>query len=908
MPRWWGALACLLAWAVVPLAAADLRFAGATRYQVSGSSVALTVERINNNTTGGISGTVRLELWANPAPTVIGTSQIGYRTAVLTLAQLAGGASTTGISSSVAYVPPPAGQRWYFTLYLLEFTGTATNNEGYVARDLVNFPGAPTIQTQPQGGTVNAGEPVALSVTAVGVPAPTYQWTKDGTNIPGATSATLRLPAALSSQAGSYRVNVANSEGSVQSTAATVAVNTVIVKQAARLGNLSVRSIAGTGDQTLTVGFVVGGSGGSKQLLVRGVGPTLASFNLTGFLVDPRLSLYNAQGALLNQNDDWGGGATLANAFSAVGAFPLPATSRDAALFGAIAAGGNSVQVGSGSGTGIALVEAYDADAMTSPARLINLSARNQVGLDSNALFVGFVVAGTGAKTVLIRGVGPALAQFGVGGVLADPRLTVYDAQSRALLSNDDWSPSLASTFAAVGAFALPNASKDAALVTTLVPGAYSAELAGVNRTTGVGLVEVYELPDTGNSSLNVGTAGGGSGTVTLGSGAPITPGSQVTLTANPALGSTFVGWSGPGSEPTPTITVPADRPLVAVFARGPFTLTTSTSGTGSGVVTTAPFGNSFADGTSVTVTAVPAAGSIFAGWSGDVTGAATSQTVTMNANKSAVATFTRSGSPTSGPFTLTLSTTGTGIGTVTSSPAGASFAAGTVVTVTAVPAAGSTFVGWSGDVTGTATSQTVTMNANRTATAIFILSGPPGGGGIPTTRSIYEGTYRGQFNLRYSVTPIANPSQRRITAKSFDLTIELKTNFTFAGTANLQVTRVSANDPWFGALFGQSPNFGLMVLDEPPKNTSSLGSGLLIVFQNGVRLETTTEAGEVHVSTDGTLISSPPTTGTEMKWLAVKGEYKVENSFLGTVPEFGDSAVIVAPVGATWALTRSGL
>lgn len=814
---------CLLGLASVPAGAADLRFAGATRYQVSGNSVTLTVERITNTTTGGISGTARLELWAFPAPST-GASQTGYRTAILTLAQISGGGSTTGIASSVAYAPPPAGQRWFYTLYLTEFTGASTSNDGYVGRDFVNFPGAPIIQSQPQGGTVTAGDPVNLSVVAVGVPVPTYQWAKDGTNIAGATAATLRLPAVRSSEAGSYRVTVTNSEGFAQSNAVTLAVNTIIAKQPARLGNLSVRSIAGTGDQTLTAGFVVGG--GSKQLLVRGIGPTLASFNVSGFLTDPRLSLYNEQGSLLNQNDDWGGGATLVNAFSAVGAFPLPANSRDAALFGAIAAGGNSVQVGSGSGTGIALLEAYDADPITSVARLINLSARNEVGLDSNALFVGFVVAGTGAKTVLIRGVGPALAQFGVGGVLADPRLTVYDSQSRALLSNDDWSSSLASTFAAVGAFPLPTGSKDAALVTTLPPGAYSAELAGVNRTTGVGLVEVYEIPDANSTSLNVGTAGGGTGTVTLGSSAPITPGSQITLTANPALGSTFIGWTGSESGTTPTITVPADARLntAAVFARGPFTLTTTTAGTGSGVVTTSPFGASFTDGTSVTLTAVPAVGSIFAGWSGDVTGTAASLNVTMNANKTAVATFTLSSSGGSG--------------------------------------------------------------------------GGVGRGGIPTTRSVYEGTYIGQFNMRYSYSA---SGVARTGAKSFNITLQFQTLVVGAGRAILRVTRVTSSEPLFGAQAGQVPVESDVALPEPPQDSAD--GGIRVTFQNGYELIT---LGPVHMSTDAQIISNVVSAGNARAWEARSPDSR---AFITTVPEYnqrdtGNFQVIEM----TWALSRSGL
>ncbi|MEI6467332.1 MAG: hypothetical protein WCQ89_21600, partial [Verrucomicrobiota bacterium] len=147
-------------------------------------------------------------------------------------------------------------------------------------------------------------------------------------------------------------------------------------------------------------------------------------------------------------------------------------------------------------GTGTALVEAYDAEATATPVRLVNLSARTQVGTGDDVLIIGFVVTGNGPTTVLLRAVGPGLAQFGVGGVLTDPQLRLFAAGSEtALHVNDNWDSGLAPTFAATGAFALPVSSKDAALLVTLQPGAYTAVVSGVNNATGVALVEVYEVP-----------------------------------------------------------------------------------------------------------------------------------------------------------------------------------------------------------------------------------------------------------------------------------------------------------------------------------------------------------------------------------------------------------------------------
>lgn len=112
-------------------------------------------------------------------------------------------------------------------------------------------------------------------------------------------------------------------------------------------------------------------------------------------------------------------------------------------------------------------------------------------------VIVGFVVAG-GNKNLLIRGVGPALTQFGVGGALANPLLGVYSGGT-VLLTNDNWTvgsgPAVAQAASAVGAFALPSGSRDAALLLTLAPASYTAQVAGVRDTTGGALVEIDDVP-----------------------------------------------------------------------------------------------------------------------------------------------------------------------------------------------------------------------------------------------------------------------------------------------------------------------------------------------------------------------------------------------------------------------------
>ncbi len=267
-----------------------------------------------------------------------------------------------------------------------------------------------------------------------------------------------------------------------------------------RLANLSVRTQAGTGDATLIAGFALGGgtsSTATKPLLVRAIGPTLSVFGVTGTLADPVVEIAPLGAAKIAENDNWSGTAALKNAFASTGAFPLaPDTSRDAALLFSPTSGAYTATVSGG--TGIALLEVYDAGTGNSP-RLTNVSARTNAGTGADALIVGFVVNGTLPKKLLIRAAGPTLAVFGVDNTLADPALTLRPLGSEGIVAaNDDWAgtAALKGAFTSVGAFPFPsNNSRDAALVIELPPGAYTATISGKQNTTGVALVEVYELP-----------------------------------------------------------------------------------------------------------------------------------------------------------------------------------------------------------------------------------------------------------------------------------------------------------------------------------------------------------------------------------------------------------------------------
>lgn len=349
---------------------------------------------------------------------------------------------------------------------------------------------APVITTQPAPVAAAAGDNVAFSVAATSATVLSYQWRKDGSALPGATAATLSLAGITAADAASYTVVVTNSGGSITSTPALLTVAPAGTGANAAIVNLSVRSYLESASASLTAGFVIQSASG-KRILVRAVGPTLSSFGVANALADPRLEIYDATAAKIGENDSWD--ASLASTFVQLGAFALPTGSRDAALTATLPAGAGTAEV-RGTGAGVVLVEAYDT-ASTASSRLVNLSARAGVGAADSVLIAGFAVGGTGSKHLLIRAIGPRLADLGIMGALADPKLEVYSANGTLIAANDDWAAALAPTFASAGAFALETGSKDAAVIVTLAAGAsYTIAVSGMNGTTGEALVELYDL------------------------------------------------------------------------------------------------------------------------------------------------------------------------------------------------------------------------------------------------------------------------------------------------------------------------------------------------------------------------------------------------------------------------------
>lgn len=255
-----------------------------------------------------------------------------------------------------------------------------------------------------------------------------------------------------------------------------------------RLINVSVRARAGSGDATLIVGFVVQGSA-PKSVLVRGVGPSLSEFNLPEVVEDPSLHLFSGN-VQIAENDNWGGTEALATAFAETGAFSLAATSKDAALLRTVAPGAYTAHLRAKEGSGISLVECYDAAKDSPDSRFHNISARSVTGEGDDVLTVGFVIAGTGAKPVLVRGIGPSLARFGVSDAIAQAELRLFDAKGRGLIATRSRAAAAASS--EVGAFSLLPVIGDSGFLLGLAPGAYTAQVRSVQGGPGTALIEVY--------------------------------------------------------------------------------------------------------------------------------------------------------------------------------------------------------------------------------------------------------------------------------------------------------------------------------------------------------------------------------------------------------------------------------
>jgi hypothetical protein len=264
---------------------------------------------------------------------------------------------------------------------------------------------------------------------------------------------------------------------------------TLQIPPATNINNISTRAVVRTDQSVAIAGFTITGTD-SRSVLVRGLGPTLAQppFNVPGVLADPFLSLRDGNGNLLWNNDNWKD--TQQAQIQATGL--APKNDLESAVLQILQPGNyTAILSGKNGTTGVGLIEVYNTSA-DAYAELTNVSARGFVGTSDNVLIGGFIASGgDGSTQVLVRGLGPTLAQFGVSGALADPIVTLMDSNGNVVQSNNNWKDTQQAAIQATG-FAPPN-DLEAAILTPVAAGNYTAILSGNGGRTGIGLIEVYK-------------------------------------------------------------------------------------------------------------------------------------------------------------------------------------------------------------------------------------------------------------------------------------------------------------------------------------------------------------------------------------------------------------------------------
>ncbi len=249
---------------------------------------------------------------------------------------------------------------------------------------------------------------------------------------------------------------------------------------AVNLANISTRLAVGSGDNVLIAGFIITGSQ-PKKVVLRGLGPLLP---VNENLADPTLELHRGADTLAS-NDNWRDSQEEPIKATTI----PPLNDYESALVQTLDPGAYTVILaGKGGTTGVGLVELYDLD-LNANSKLANISTRGVVGQNDNVLIGGTIILGNGSTTVLFRAIGPSLP---LGGKLQDPTLELYDGQGHLLEANDNWADS---NGPAIQATTIPPADpREAAILRSLTPGAYTAIVRGKGNTTGVAVVEAYQI------------------------------------------------------------------------------------------------------------------------------------------------------------------------------------------------------------------------------------------------------------------------------------------------------------------------------------------------------------------------------------------------------------------------------
>lgn len=366
-----------------------------------------------------------------------------------------------------------------------------STNSGQV---LDNVPLRNYTQTDYNNGVSPKVAPNVVTMSSIAqIPPMTFVASSNNTTVADVTVAAGRFLHIVGKQNGTARITVTATD--LDGAPVTQAFNVNVVTAPGRLVNISTRLQVGTGDNVMIGGFIVRGSG-TKRLLIRGIGPSLANGGVTSPLPDPTLELHDSTGALLASNDNW---QTNSNKAEISDTGVAPTSANESAILATVPANSTgtsytAVLKGVNNTIGVGLVEVYDLDAGPG-STVLNISTRGKVNTGENAMIGGFFVGGTESKKILVRGIGPSLASQNISGSLPDPQLELRNANGALIDSNDDWqsSPQKAEIIASG---VPPSNAKESAMYDVLAPGAYTAILRGNGATpTGVALVEAYQLP-----------------------------------------------------------------------------------------------------------------------------------------------------------------------------------------------------------------------------------------------------------------------------------------------------------------------------------------------------------------------------------------------------------------------------
>jgi len=272
------------------------------------------------------------------------------------------------------------------------------------------------------------------------------------------------------------------------------------------LANVSTRAFVQTGDNVMIGGFIIEET--YSEVVIRAIGPELTRYHVPNALANPKLELHDATGALIASNDDWQhtiiGGVIRTDQMEWIrSSGHAPTDPRESAIIATLAPGNYTAIVrGVNDTRGVGLVEVYDHQYASSRNKVLgNVSTRSFVQTGDDVMIGGFVVQGSGAKRVILRAIGAELSQHGVPNPLADPTLELHNAAGALIAHNDNWMTTILGGIITRDQVQdirdsghAPTDPRESAIIATLAPGNYTAIVRGVNNTTGIGLVEVYDL------------------------------------------------------------------------------------------------------------------------------------------------------------------------------------------------------------------------------------------------------------------------------------------------------------------------------------------------------------------------------------------------------------------------------